>query len=884
MGIFGKKEEKVDAVPQEPQAVAVPQEAPAHERKVQQGRLMNPQQLARTKDAMRLAETKLANVEESLERLRKQQDWLRRYNEANLALVHEKTRFYEYNKLLSGMFEEDQALSRFETFETIQGAFLRMQILERAVAEAKRGQSLLERENETLLHKWEEQQKLQQQMSEARVAAEQQLFLSSDQIFYGMKLEGNVEELQSEMAYLESCIKQTEAQLATLDERLAEHREDIDMLSQEMERHRAGRQSMEVHEQMLEHGEVALLWLDRLAQIEDMQQSLKARQRTVITQQNDENEILSRIFSNYQKVCDDIEVLGGELATHRNNIQGQESYALQERAMSLKNRRQMLLSAQSLWKRISTGYAVIEEKTQLLNSLRLQIEQGEASIHRLESEVGQLERLWQEKKYTYMLSKSQNVIQLRADLKEGVSCSVCGATHHPYHSDTMLEQSLLIGDFKTESEMMETELKNKRDQLLALYLELSANKGKRQSEEENLSSVRRRQAEDVNEWRIFVSLDRSFQECSPSTNLEARQSLLRLLIENTANEAEQAQKELDTFNYHQRCINDLTVKIQEREQRKSELNVRLNEVNTGCQVMAGQAERLQQQIDLEMKLYSELYEKLEVLISITDWMKDWKQSREGLKGRIQNLMGGWQTINRKISAEQEELKEEKARLEGEMELRMCTMQVLDMLKARHEACAAAISEKKNHHQRLVGEKDALDVYRMHDSKIREARASEEKEREATLRMQREIDRIKGCNENYKQNGEQLAVQCAQERNGLDSWIRDFNANHPPVQYAELERVFGDERDWNVLRKKLQQLKLDTALSQSKVDMLNSQMVALQAEGGRGVVNEKEMLVSIVSQREMLEDKRKSIMLQIAKLTFALEEHEKAAHPVSFGEY
>jgi hypothetical protein len=47
---------------------------------------MNPQQLSRTLEARRLAETKLATVEESLDRLRRQQEWLRRYNEVQLTL------------------------------------------------------------------------------------------------------------------------------------------------------------------------------------------------------------------------------------------------------------------------------------------------------------------------------------------------------------------------------------------------------------------------------------------------------------------------------------------------------------------------------------------------------------------------------------------------------------------------------------------------------------------------------------------------------------------------------------------------------------------------------------------------------------------------------
>ena len=117
----------------------------------------------------------------------------------------------------------------------------------------------------------------------------------------------------------------------------------------------------------------------------------------------------------------------------------------------------MLLSAQSLWNRISTGYSLIEEKARTLNALRLHIEHVQKNIHELDTEVSRLNRLSDEKRYTYMLSKSQSVIQLRSDLKEGVQCSVCGATHHPYHSDTMLEQSKLIGDFKTEYDLLEAE-------------------------------------------------------------------------------------------------------------------------------------------------------------------------------------------------------------------------------------------------------------------------------------------------------------------------------------------------------------------------------------------------------------------------------------------
>ena len=61
-------------------------------------RILNSTQLQRVKDAKRLAETKLQGLEESLERLKAQQQWLRRFNETNMILEREKKRLFELGK------------------------------------------------------------------------------------------------------------------------------------------------------------------------------------------------------------------------------------------------------------------------------------------------------------------------------------------------------------------------------------------------------------------------------------------------------------------------------------------------------------------------------------------------------------------------------------------------------------------------------------------------------------------------------------------------------------------------------------------------------------------------------------------------------------------
>ncbi|MCR5435309.1 MAG: hypothetical protein K6F20_13075 [Bacteroidaceae bacterium] len=837
--------------------------------------IMNPQQLERAREAKRLAEAKLRNTEEALESLRTQQEWIRRYNEVVMALDLEKQRLNGLTKQMASLAEESYALKRYEAFESVQGTFQRLQILEKLKEQNANWTAESEREYAAIQDRWDGQQIKQKEASALSAGAEERLYHTIADAIKGSWTDGTIDALREEAERLTKAMEKLRQQEENLQGIIDEGKEETDMLAGELERQRAGRQSMEMHERMLEHGEAILQLLDRLQEIEEHQQTLRVKQDESARRQDEENEMLGHVFRQYQEVEAEIEALSKEMSSHRFNIQGQNSYALQERTMSLKNRRQMLLSAQSLWNRISTGYNLIEEKSQELNALRLHIEQTEASIKELESVVGRQEMLCHEKEYTFLLSKSQNVIQLRSDLREGTGCPVCGALHHPYHSDTMLEQSKLINEFKTDFELLNTETRSKKRTLDELRLDLAESRGRRQAEEANLTSVRRRQAEDVREWRVFTSLDQSFQDCSPTTNLEARQALLRQLIENTTNDAEKAQKELDTFNYHQGCIYDLSEKIQILEQKKNELSTRLNEVNTGCQVMAGLTERLQQQVEQEGKYYSLTYAKLDRQITITDWLKEWRQSHETLRGRIQKLMNIWQSVNQRIEELKGDLEKEKAQTENAVSTQKLIKAQIEAMTERKTTCAQLIGEYLKEKERILGTTGAKETLMQQYEQMMNCRRAEQTEQKETSQMQHEADYIRGRIDNYNQENTMLSGECQSERILLDHWIRDFNAQNAPVQYSELEQILNQGRDWNALREKLNGIEKEMIMSQTRFDSLNSKLVALQAEGGRGHINTDEMQAMLVVKREEAEGKRRDIMIEIARLDVALEEHQKA---------
>ena len=884
MNIFGKKTDR--AVPEAGQST---QKTPDKEvgddgqrsmfppTPARNPKMLNATQLQRTKEMKRLAETKLSNIEDRLEHLRKQQEWLRRYNKLKMELEQEKARLFELNKMQSSMMEDVRQLERYEMFESIQSTYQRMTVLEDLAAKNKRNLSVLERDSEDLRQSWNEQEKQQSQTESVCRSAEKKFYDIHDDIFLALQLYGSSQAYEEDITYLNELSEKACQQANVLENNIAETSQAIETLSEKLSRHKAERQSMEMHEQMLDHSEKILLHLDNLQEIEEQQQILRNLQADAFRKQNEENMLLERVFSKYQEISSEIEILEGELQTHRTNILGQDSYKLQERAMQLKSRKQMLLAAQSLWHQISTGYNAIEEKTKKLNELRLHIEQTERNIKEMEAEVGKLSRLCHEKEHTYLLSKGQNIIQLRSNLKEGTSCAVCGATHHPYHSDTMLDQSKLISEFRTDYELLAAEVHNKQQQLNDLRLDLAESKGRQFAEESALNTIRLRQNDDVKEWNIYVPLDKSFEDCSAGTNLDARTAMIRHLIESTANDAEKAQKELDVFNYHTSQITKLTEELQTLELRKNELGVRLNEVNTGCQVRAGQVERAQSMTECENNRFREVYNQLEKGITIKEWKNIWDNNRENLRKQIQMMANAWNTVNEQINSEQNMLELNETQLESLLQQQKTVNSYSELLKNRIQERYNSIEENDKNIKRSTEKLGPKPLYEETYQKMTEAKEAEQREMMKSKKILHDIDYIRGRNEFYLMFGKELSEKLREERSRLDTWIHNFNMNHPPVQYAELEDVFGGEKDWEGIRLRVRKITQDIILCQAHVEDLNSRFIALQAEGSYQTANEEKLQETMAAQQESLEGKRREIMMQIARQAVALEEHEKAVH-------
>lgn len=835
--------------------------------------MLDTNELKRLEEAIRLQQTKLTNVNQTLSGLQAQKEWLHKFKELKSLLEKYKQTYFEKNKKYNERLQDIKELERFETFEEIQNNYQRIKAKEETLHHVRTERS---KSAQTATELEETHKQLQEEAeldSKKYKEIRSRLPHIQNALAEGYRLQAHIQHYEIERneltQYKESIDRDVESlktECHNADEELKRNAEQISALQQQA-------QGLESQQWMLEKGEVILAKLNFLQTLTSRKANIQTALEQTQRQQHEQNEKLNHLFLISQDIDAQISTLQDELKIHQKSILGQSSYNLQQRAIDLKSKREMLVNATHLWQQITEGYARVDSQGQEIMRMKHHSEAVKNQISQLEIEVEGLDKQVEELKYAYTLSKSQDVMYLRQDLHEGASCSVCGATHHPFHSDTLLEQSKLIGEMKQEYEQTETELRHKKATLLELLQEYANESGKIESAFESLEVYKKTLQDNIAHWENFVSLDLSFKDCSSSSNFEARRIMLQQLMEKTTLDAEQAKEELDLYSFHQNNINNINEKLSQKKQEKNEITTQINEVNTACQVLAFRIEQLQQSIARNTKNIQQLYEDLDSMIVIAGWYNEWTENPETLNIYLRQQTAKWSELKRSIT----DKNTEKVRLET---LLTTLNDNLTHMKKIQEVITERIgqtSEQKEHANELLQkgfdngdvERYSKDILKQLDFLETQYEESDAKAQEAGLKATTQRGYVSSQDDVLHA----LEEKIAEERSQLDFWIKKYNSTNSPVQFAELERTFNAPTDWNELRRIVRSVTVDNLVAEARAEEARLALAAHQinalSQGNDTIDRTAALNVEIAK----MERERSNILVELAKLQAQIDEHE-----------
>ena len=824
-----------------------------------------------------LLETTRKDLENQCKITRQQLKWIDDYEKATAEVERCETAYAEAYKAYLALTNERNLLERYDDVLCQQSLFNEIINHRANIEKCKQERSTVEAQLKEANNKVQDMRMAYDLATSRLVEANKQMEQRRPDIQRGLTIQGEIKE---KMTLLET--RDLEMQKAQLDfeqrkQELEIKKQELADLSKHINTLNYSLQSLSIYRTMFEKFDTVK---SKLTDLEKESLNNSALHREMEEQQVAQqriNQLIDKGNRELQKSKDLLSTRKAEVAVYEQQNHTVNFNQLQKNIADNTLRLSALRAAKNLWTRLVKVYDEAEEAQIQVNASRIAIDQLTKDLARQDQEIDMAMQNFKVAQENYSYHNSQSIEAMRRNLKEGAPCPVCGGTHHPYHTESAREIGKIFETieqrYKEANEQLE-DLKNKARNLRAT---LANKQGRYEVELQNYERLMTTLQSCQEEWKEFTSLDSTFKDCSASVNRQARMITLEQLIDNTEGSLLRQQEEHNAYSKNQESINSLNQLIRTLSDRVAEETAQMAQLDAQLKIIRSKQNDYKQRINISDRRLKEIYSDLDLMITDSGWMAKWRNNPELYSSHLSSLFHNWIDTTKKLdeALQKRELNENFVQ-QQEKELQVA-QQFINTTREHRDATRELMRIKQDELTALFGTRTPEQV----DEDLREiVRNVTEKQLEAKVHYdnaQNELAEITGSKRKLEEDFQHFTQQYTQQSSQLDLWMHNYNRDHSPLRFAELERLFTDKRDWNALRRQIAECKEQLTVTKNTRDLAEQQLNYVRQDTMRPDSTQGETRDTLTALLTATEDHIKETTERYARYAEKLMLHKKALH-------